>query len=111
MEWFLEFLFVVRDLFVHALTGLAAAYYYYYRLNKDLLGGFWGAALIGTIGAVIIGVIAGYNSWFILLVNFLMIPKWEDIHLARVNIIAALIGSFLFLYVLNRINHDKERRN
>ena len=110
MEWFIDFLLILRDLFVYGLCGLAGAYYYYSRLNRDLLGGFWGATLIGTIGAVLIHVIANIQNWFPVVVNFLMLPKWENTPLARVNIIAALIGSFLFVYVLNRINHDKERR-
>lgn len=98
------------DLAVYAACGLTAAYYYYYRLNRDLLGGFWGASLIGLVGGVLISMITGFNAWFIRLVSWLMQPKFGDDLIFRVNIIAALIGAFLFLYILNKINHDKERR-
>ncbi|MCB1165749.1 MAG: hypothetical protein KDK37_02150 [Leptospiraceae bacterium] len=111
MDDFIKFLLVVRDLGVNGLAGLAAAYYYYFRLNRDLLGGFWGATLIGTVGAILIGVITSPEVWFSRVIAWLMKPSWgDDILLTRVNLIAALIGAFLFLYILNRINHDKERR-
>ena len=106
-----EFLRLSLDTLVYAAAGLVAAYIYYVRKRRDLLGGFWGAAAIGTIGAVLIVKLATiFDHWFYRLVVFLMQPKWSDTTIFRVNLIAAVAGAFIFLYILNRINHDKERR-
>ena len=96
---------IAKDLAVYV-----AAYYYYHQKNRDLLGGFWGAAIIGTVGAVLIVQLAGINLWFTRFVTWLMQPKWEDNLLFRVNLIAAFIGGFLFVIILSKINHDRERK-
>lgn len=106
-----DLLQTVVDTLVYAVAGLAAAYFFYIHRRRDLLGGFWGAAGIGTIGAVLVVKLATiFDHWFYRLVVFLMQPKWSDTTIFRVNLIAAAAGAFIFLYILNRINHDKERR-
>ncbi|MBX7058237.1 MAG: hypothetical protein K1X75_09225 [Leptospirales bacterium] len=101
---------IVVDVAVFAAVSGAAAWYYYIYRRRDLIGGFWAAAAVAFIGGVVISVLAGINSWFIHLVDWLMLPKFEEIFLFRVNLITAAAGAFLFVYVLNRINHDRERR-
>lgn len=105
-----EFFALILDLLVYGLVGAASAWFYYHYRRRDLLGGFWGALVIGAVGAVLITWMSNFNNWFINLVYWLMVPKWEDKLLFRVNLIAAVIGAFLFVYILNRINHNKERR-
>ncbi len=101
---------ILLDLLVYFSTGLLIAYYYYHFRRKELLGGFWGAVAIGTIGAVLVSMLASFDSWFIRIATWLMQPKIGDRFLFRVNLITAVFGSFLFLYILNRINHNKDRR-
>jgi hypothetical protein len=98
------------DLLVYFITGLIIAYYYYHFRRKDLLGGFWGGVAIGTLGAVLISVLTSFDSWFIRSVTWLMQPKIGDRFLFRVNLITAVFGAILFIYILNRINHNKDRR-
>ncbi len=106
-----ELLRLALDTLVYCAAGGLAAYFYYVRWRRDMLGGFWGAAVIATIGAVLIVKLATiFDHWFYRLVVFLMQPKWSDTTIFRVNLIAAAAGAFIFLYILNRINHDKERR-
>ena len=91
------------------LTGGLASWYYYHRKRKELLGGFWGGAAVGVLGAIIITFVS--HTWFIELLNWMMHPKkiFGGIQL-RVNLLTAGAGAFLFVYIMNRINHDKVRR-
>ena len=106
----MQILELILDFIVYVMVGAAASYYYYGIRKKEILGGFWVGVAIGTAGAVIIGVLTGIDAWFIRLINWLMQPKFGDQFFFRVNLIAALIGSLFFVYILNRINHDRDRR-
>ncbi len=110
MELFISILHRLADFLVYGLSGLAAAYYYYHHQKKDLPGGYWGAAVVAIIGAVLVTMLAGQGAWFNRLVSWLMNPKFGDILLVRVNLITAVIGAFLFVYILNRINQNRTRR-
>ena len=110
MDWFSEILRQLIDFVVYALCGLAAAYYYYHYHKKDLPGGFWTATLVAIIGAVLLTMVAGLDAWFRRFVTWLMQPKFGDELLVRVNLITAVIGAFLFVYILNRINQNRTRR-
>jgi len=106
----MEIIETLLDLLIYILAGISASVYYYYRRKRDLLFGFWGGVVIGTIGAIMISMVAALEGWFIEVVTWLMKPKFGNDLIFRVNLIAAAIGSFVFVYILNRINHDKERR-
>ncbi len=97
-------------LLIYVVCGVAAAYYYYHVKRRELLGGFWGASVIGLVGAVVVGMITSIDAWFNRLVSWLMIPKFGDSFQVPVNLIAAVIGGLVFVAILNRINHNKERR-
>lgn len=102
--------FVLVDSLAYILTGLAAAWFYYHYQRRELLGGFWGAVVIGVVGAVLLhSVLSLFNNWFARLLNWLMKPELGGFHV-RVNMLAAMAGAFLFVFILNRINHNKERR-
>jgi len=101
---------IILDILVYGCTGMLASWFYYARRRRDLLGGFWGGAIIGTVGAVLITMLTGIEAWFLRLVNWLMKPTIGEHLLFRVNLIAAVVGAFLFVYILNRINHDRERK-
>lgn len=104
----IDILNTILDSIVFIVIGALASYYYYHRKRRALLGGFWGGAVIGILGAVIITVFSG--TWFINLLTWLM--KSKEIAggvMVRVNLLSAFFGSFLFVYILNRINHDRPR--
>ncbi len=103
------FLSYILDILVYGLTGAAASYYFFNHKRRELLGGFWGGAVIGVVGAVIITWLSG--TWFIDVVTWMMNTKFLAEGVAvRVNLIAAIVGAFVFVYILNRINHNRERR-
>ncbi len=105
-----ELYHIILDLLVYTILGACAAWYYYYYKGKALPGGFWGGLSIGAVGAVMVTLVSNIYDWFTRSVIWLMIPKISgDFHF-RVNIIAALIGAFLFVSILNRINHNSDRR-
>ncbi len=101
---------LLLDIIVYVLAGALASWFYFHRRRRDLLGGFWGGVVIGTVGSVIVAFFAG--TWFISLVTGLMnqkpLPYFEGVQI-RVNLITAVAGAFLFVYILNRINHDRGR--
>lgn len=101
---------VFTDFLVYIAVGFLIAYYFYGPKRKALLGGLWGGAFIGTVGAVIVGMLGQIEDWFIRLVTWLMLPKIGDFLLFRVNLITAVAGAFLFVYILNQINHDRTRK-
>ena len=96
------------DVVVYLATGAVISWYFFKFKRKALAGGYWGGFVIAIVGSVMIAWIFG--TWFIELVSWLMNPKqfWGDITL-RVNLIAAILGAYLFVAILNRINHDKDR--
>ncbi|MBL8021564.1 MAG: hypothetical protein JNM27_17975 [Leptospirales bacterium] len=100
---------IIIALIVYAASGIAASYYFFVVKRKDLLGGFWGGAVIGLVGAVLVTVITSQDAWFIRLISWLMIPRIGDFQIP-VNLIASVIGGLLFVAILNRINHSKDRR-
>ena len=107
----MEILEILLDFLIYILAGVSASFFYYYKKRRDLLFGFWGGVVIGTIGAIMISMIAALDGWFFEIVTWLMKPKFGNDLIFRVNLIAAVAGSFAFVYILNRINHDKERRH
>lgn len=110
MESFTSILRLIGEFFVYAVSGLAAAYYFYYHKQKDLPGGFWVATLIAVIGSVLVVMLTGIDSWFMRIVSWLMTPKFDDVLLVRINIITAVLGAFLFVFILNKINQNRTRR-
>jgi len=106
----MDFLEKLLALVVYAASGFAASYYFFVFKRKDLLGGFWGGAVIGLVGAVIISWVTSQDAWFTRLVYWLMIPKFGDTFQIPVNLIASFLGGVLFVAILNRINHNKDRR-
>lgn len=100
---------VFFDFLVYLIAGIVAALFFYNYRRKALLGGFWGGVVIGTVGAVLISMITELDRWFFRVITWLMQPKIGSDLLFRVNLITAVLGAFLFVVILNVINHDKKR--
>lgn len=85
--------------------GAVVSIIFYYFKKRDLIGGFLGGMVVGVIGAII--------GAFILDALLLDITK-KVLHFlveeAGVNIIAGFIGAYFAVYIMNRLNHDKERK-
>jgi len=99
---------LVDILFFGGISALFAWYFFVY-LRKDLLGGFWGAVFVAGIGALIL--FATFQTIIREVIMWLMSPRIGTVQLSNVNLIAISIGAYLALYIMNQINHNKERRD
>ncbi|MFN3604322.1 MAG: hypothetical protein ACK4UJ_06410 [Leptonema sp. (in: bacteria)] len=109
MDSFLEVIRFIIELFFYLMIAYGNAWYFYNYKKKALPGRFLGSLLIAFIGAIILSLISG--PWFISFTNWLMTPKFGENFIVRVNLITAFLGSFIFLWFYNYINHDKTRRD
>ena len=99
---------IVDLLFLFGISTFFAWLYYSY-MRKDLLGKFWGATMVAAVGALI--VFAILQNVIREIIVWLMSPKIGSVPLSNVNLIAISLGAYLALYIMNRINHNKERRD
>ncbi|GBF50145.1 hypothetical protein LPTSP4_16690 [Leptospira ryugenii] len=100
---------ILVDILFFFLASAACAYYFYYYKRRDLLGKFWGSTLVAGIGALI--VFATLQTYIRDIIMWLMSPKIGSTQLSNVNLVAIFLGGFIALYIMNRINHNKERRD
>ncbi|MBE7413142.1 MAG: hypothetical protein L6Q54_12075 [Leptospiraceae bacterium] len=99
---------LVDIIFLIAVSAVVAWYYYFY-LKKDLLGKFLGTILVASVGALI--VFAILQDALRNIIMWLISPKIGSTQLSNVNLIAVFLGAYLALYIMNRINHDRNRRD
>lgn len=81
------------------LGGLVSAIFYFMK-KKDLFGGFIGGLVVGVIGAII---------------GALLIDKLSDVIAyltegAGINVIAGFFGAYIAVFIMNKLNHDKDRK-
>ncbi len=77
--------------------GFACAVFFAFILKKPLLGGFWGALIVGLIGSFLGGLI---DNLFADIIAYLADFK-------SVNIIAALITATVLLLILSKVSSPK----
>jgi len=104
-EGFLSFLNVVKAIILYLGLGALTAAYFYHLKRRDLFGGYIGGFVVGVIGALIGGFII--DMIFNDIVTKILVFLSEK---AGVNLIAGFIGAYGALYIMNRLNHDKERK-
>jgi len=104
-EGFLSFLKVVKVIILYLGLGALAAAYFYHLKRRELFGGYIGGLVVGVIGALIGGFII--DLLFNDLVTKILLFLSEE---AGVNLIAGFIGAYAALYIMNRLNHNKERK-
>ncbi|MEJ2663434.1 MAG: hypothetical protein P8107_05210 [Spirochaetia bacterium] len=81
----------------YIIVGLAAAIYYFFILKKYLIGKFWGALIVGLVGAFLGGVI---NHFFGTYLDALS-------HYNDVNLFAALAVAFALLWIFSKVSSHK----
>jgi len=100
-----EFLTKLKALGIIVLIGAIMSYVYYNLKRRDLFGGYIGGLVVGVIGAII-GVFV-IDFLFQDIAAKVLIFLTQDV---GVNVITGFIGAWIALYVMNRLNHDKERK-
>jgi uncharacterized membrane protein YeaQ/YmgE (transglycosylase-associated protein family) len=104
-EGLLGFLNVLKAIAICLALGALVSLIYFNLRRKDLFGGFIGGLVVGTIGAII-GV---YLLDFLFYNVVTKILEFLSMGIG-VNVIAGFIGAYAALYIMNRLNHDRERK-
>jgi uncharacterized membrane protein YeaQ/YmgE (transglycosylase-associated protein family) len=99
-----DFLLLLRALVITLAIGAAVAAVFFYIKRKDLFGGYIGGFVVGFLGALL-GVLIIDKVFYDMAAMILEFLSRG----AGVNIIAGFLGAWAALYIMNRLNHDKER--
>lgn len=101
----MEFAKYLIDFTVYAVLGLGISWYFFYFRRLDLFGGFIGAAVVALIGAIL----GAFLLQNILqkVIEFLQ----RGFFISNVNVIAALLGGILSIFLLSKINDGKRRQD
>lgn len=105
MDVLLNFLMKLLAIAIYIAMGALVSWIFYNLKRRDLFGGFIGGMVIGVIGALI----GGFILDKLLLDITIKILRFL-VYDTGVNIIAAFIGGYAAVYVMNKLNHDKERK-
>ena len=104
-EGLLSFLRVVKAIVLYIGLGAIVAFIFYSLKKRDLFGGYIGGLVVGVIGALIGGLVLDslFYDKIVTILDFLSRG-------AGVNLIAGFIGAYTALYIMNRLNHNRERK-
>jgi uncharacterized membrane protein YeaQ/YmgE (transglycosylase-associated protein family) len=96
-----DFLQAIVAILIVVALGALVSFIFYTLKRRDLFGGFIGGMVIGVIGALIGGYIL--NNITMIIMDFLAKNQY-------VNVISGFIGAYIAIYIMNRLNHNKERK-
>lgn len=104
-EGLLSFLRVVKAIVLYIGLGAIVAFIFYSLKKRDLFGGYIGGLVVGVIGALIGGLVLDslFYDKIVTILDFLSRG-------AGVNLIAGFIGAYAALFIMNRLNHNRERK-
>lgn len=105
MEGLWSFLNVVKAILIFLAIGAIISFIFYFIRRRDLFGGYIGGLVIGFIGAIIGGYLLDYLFYNITVAIMEFLSRGIG-----VNVIAGFIGAYIAVAVMNRLNHDKERK-
>ncbi len=95
---------IAKAIAINIGVGALLSFVFYYLKKKDLFGGYLGGMVIGIIGSLIGGLILDRLLYDITVVVLEFLTRGIGY-----NVIAALIGAYIALFIMNKLNHDKER--
>lgn len=105
MDVLLSFLMKLLAIAIYIAVGALVSWIFYSLKRRDLFGGFIGGMVIGVIGALI----GGFILDKLLLDITIKILRFL-VYDTGVNIIAVFISGYAAVYIMNKLNHDKERK-
>ncbi len=105
MEGLVGFLNVVKAIAIFLGLGAIVSFIFYTLKRRDLFGGYIGGLVVGFIGAIIGGYVLDYMFYNItaLILEFLSRG-------IGVNVIAGFIGAYTALFIMDKLNHDRQRK-
>lgn len=96
---------VVIDILVYIILGAGLSWLFYYSKRKDLLGGYTGGVIVGILGAVLgVFLIKEPIRWIL---DFLQ----SGLYISNVDVLAGVMGGYAALFIFNKINHDRTRKD
>jgi hypothetical protein len=96
---------IITDILVYLIIAAVLSWYYYFFRFKDLIGGFTGGAIVGLLGSVL-GVLI-FRKPVTAILDFLQ----NGLYISNVDLFTGILAGYLSLYVYNKINHDKTRKD
>ncbi len=99
------FLKVVKAIAIFLALGALVSFIYYSIKRRDLFGGYIGGLVVGFIGAIIGGYLLDYLFYNVSVIVLEFLSRGIG-----VNVIAGFIGAYAALYIMNKLNHDRERK-
>src|SRR5688572_3805988 len=96
---------VLLDIIIYILLSALLSWIFYYWKRKDLLGGFVGGVIVGLLGSILGAFLLSWG------VQWLLDILQQGFYISNVNVVASLLGGYLALYIFNKINHDKIRKD
>ena len=102
---FLDFLIKLKAIAIILAIGALVAFIFYSLKKRDLFGGFIGGLVVGVIGALMGAFLLDFIFYDIMVKVMEFLSRG-----AGVDVIAGFIGAYTALYIMNRLNHDKERK-
>jgi len=105
MEGLLGFLNVLKAIAIFLALGALVSFIFYSLRRRDLFGGYIGGLVVGFIGAIIGGYLLDYLFYNISVILLEFLSRGIG-----VNVIAGFIGAYVALYIMNKLNHNKERK-
>lgn len=97
----LDFFQALIAILIIIALGALVSFIFWTLKRRDLFGGYVGGMVIGVIGALIGGYVL--NNITMIIMDFLARNSY-------VNVISGFIGAYAALYIMNRLNHNKERK-
>ncbi|HOO72278.1 MAG TPA: hypothetical protein PK926_11000 [Spirochaetota bacterium] len=100
-----SFLLMLKAIAIYLSLGALVAFIFYNLKRRDLFAGYIGGLVVGVIGALIGGFILDKLFYDISVKILEFLSRG-----AGVNIIAGFIGAYAALFIMNKLNHNKERK-
>lgn len=100
-----DLLILLRSIAIILVIGAAVGWIFYYYKMRDLFGGYIGGFVVGVIGALI-GAFILDKLLYDITVKILGFLARD----AGVNVIAGFAGGYIAVFIMNRLNHNKERK-
>jgi uncharacterized membrane protein YeaQ/YmgE (transglycosylase-associated protein family) len=98
-----QFLKSLVEIVVVLAIGAFVSFIFYSLKRRELFGGYIGGMVIGVIGALIGGFVLNHIT--LVIIDFLARNKYVN-----VNVISGFIGAYFALFIMNKLNHNRERK-
>jgi uncharacterized membrane protein YeaQ/YmgE (transglycosylase-associated protein family) len=101
----IQFLKNLLAIVIYIGLGAIVSWIFFVLKRRELFGGYIGGMVVGIVGALIGGFVLD-KLLLDVVIRILQFLVYET----GVNIIAGFVGGYIAVYIMNKLNHDKERK-